>query len=239
MSDIKLGDAILCYNSPDDARKAVESGLAHTPADTVRLVFDNSQDFRIGTFMRNEHPEIAYVRSPANIGCCVSRNRIAEAMIRAGCSHWVVRDQDVVILADGWLADMAAVFQQYPDTGIVSWECIAKQITPHYERKEGGLTPEIAGACCMVSAGCVRAVGGWLTKTLFMRAEDTIFCFDAGLKGFKTRLVLGDQKVAHPAPSGGMGRHPRCAAVQAESEAIFQARCAQFNYPKVPGVNAP
>lgn len=235
---MRLGDAILCYNSPDDARKAVESGLAHTPTDTVRMLFDNSQDFRIGAFMLAEHPEIAYIRSPYNVGTCISRNWIAQRMIREGCTHWAIRDQDVAITADGWLSDMAAVFQQYPDTGIVSWECIAKQMTPHYERKDTGLTPEIAGACCMVSAACVRAVGGWYPKTLFMRMEDTDFCFQAGLKGFRTRLVLGEQKIAHDRPGSGMARNPRDAQSREYSETVFRQRCDQFGYPRIAGVNA-
>ena len=235
----KLGDAILCYNLVDDARRAVESGLAHQSPNVFRMVFDNSDDFRIGEFMLTEHPEIVYVRSPANVGCCVSRNAIASRMIREGCTHWVVRDQDVEILANGWLEDMLAVFQKYPDTGIVSWDCIPKQLMAHYDCDETGATPQVPGACCMVSADCVRGVGGWYSGTLFYRLEDSDFCFQAGLKGFKTRLVTGEQKIAHTTFSSGMGRHPRCAVIQALSEAVFQQRSAQFGYPKVPGVNCP
>ena len=225
------GDAILCHNSPSDARRAVESGLAHATPNVLTLVFDNSQDFRIGTFMFAEHPEIAYVRSPANIGCCCGRNRIAEFMLRAGCDLWVARDMDVVITGAGWIEDMAAVFQKYPDTGIVSWQCISDQLCNAQKPDETGAVPQVAGACCMVSAAAVRAVGGWATKTLFMRMEDSAFCFDAGLKGFKTRLVIGEQKIAHPTHSSGMGRHPRCAAIQAYSEAVFRQMEGQKGWP--------
>ena len=156
---MKLGDAILCYNLVDDAKRAVESGLAHPSPNVFRMVFDNSDDFQIGEFMLTEHPETTYVRSPVNVGCCISRNVIAARMIREGCTHWVVRDQDVEILADGWLDDMLAVFQKYPDTGIVSWDCIPKQLMAHYDCDETGLRRR-----CQEPAA-------WFPQTAFVASE--------------------------------------------------------------------
>jgi len=235
----RIGIGIIAYHSLPDAQRAVESVLARTTPPYDLVVWDNSEDFKTGAWVMSMPARFDYIRSPYNVGCCVSRNKLSEMFIRRGLTHWVILDQDVTITAPGWTEDMLAVFQKYPDTGIVSWDCIPKQLMAHYDCDETGATPQVPGACCMVSADCVRGVGGWYSGTLFYRLEDSDFCFQAGLKGFKTRLVTGEQKIAHTTFSSGMGRHPRCAAIQALSEAVFQQRSAQFGYPKVPGVNCP
>ena len=231
-----IGVAIITYQSPDDAKACVDSVIDHSPEETPILVWDNSQDARTLTALR-DYGQIEYVRSPGNVGCCCSRNHIVEWVIRKGLSHVCVLDQDVTATADGWLADLLAPFEQYPDTGITSYECIPKQLmTGGFDCDETGVTPQVPGACCMISVACVRAVNGWAREFMFYRGEDSDFCLRAGLAGFRTRLVRGVQKTAHPTHSSGMSKNPRCAAIQAVSEAIFQQRARAINFPKIPGV---
>lgn len=234
----KLGIAIITHHCLPDLQAAVESIVARTTPPYDLVVWDNSEDWRTGEWA-SLCERMTYIRSPYNVGCCVSRNALATLMLKRGISHWVVMDQDVTITAPGWAEDMLAVFAQYPDTGIVAWKCIADQLQAHYDMDATGATPQVPGACCMVSGACVRAVGGWYPGALFNRLEDSDFCFQAGLKGFKTRLVLGEQRIAHTHPGSGMARHPRANQVGALSDAIFQQRAHAFGYPLVSGVTAP
>ena len=224
----KVGIAIITYNSPDDARACVESVDRHTTAG-YSLLLDNSQDFRTGAWAIGL-PHWTYIRSPYNAGTCVARNRIAEWMIAHHRDHWVVLDQDVRVTATGWLDDMLAVFQKYPDTGVVSWACINEQMS-HAAMDLTDAVPEVAGACWMVSAACVKAVGGWCPKVLYHRFEDSAFCFEAAAKGFKTRLITGAQKIDNPSPGGGTGRNPRNVAVRAESDRLFAEVAAKKGWP--------
>jgi len=233
----RLGDAILCFYGFEDLMRAVESGLAHTPGEVFRFVFDNSEDFRIGEWVMYEHPEITYIRSPYNIGCCPGRNRIAEAAIRAGCTHWVVRDQDVEIIADGWMEDMLAVFRAHPDTGLVGWKLGYDQMSPRFQIDETGMVPETPGLCSMYSAESVRAVGGWNPAYFFYRGEDSRHSLAIGLKGYKTRLVLGVQKIAHNNPHQGLGRQPKMKREGERSLALFERETVELGFPRIPGIN--
>ena len=234
-----IGVAIITYQSPNDAQACLDSVIHHSPEKVPILLWDNSHDARtlVLAIDYEKYDHIKYVRSPGNVGCCVSRNHIFMDAIRKGLSHVCVLDQDVRVTADGWLDDMLAVFQKYPDTGCVAWKFIADQLqTGGYEMDETGATPQVPGACCMWSADAVRAIGGWYPGAMFYRLEDSDACLRAGLKGFKTRLVLSENKISHDRPSSGMARNPRDSAIRALSETIFQQRAHQFGYPRIPGV---
>ena len=234
----KVGICIISFNSPEDAKDCVASIVAHTPKDNPILLWDNSTQFVTGSWAVNQAATFDYIRSPYNVGTCISRNAASSWMLRHGLLKWVFMDQDVRVTADGWLDDMLAVFQKYPDTGCVAFKFIADQLQAHYDMDESGATPQVPGACCMWSAECVRAIGGWYPGALYYRIEDSDACLRAGIKGFKTRLVLGEQKISHDHPSSGMARNPRDAAIRAVSEAIFQQRARALNFPKIPGVTA-
>lgn len=227
-----IGVAIITFQSPEDAAECLKSVLAHTLTTGPIIVWDNSQDFKTGTLLLSELGSVEYVRSPANVGCCISRNHIWERFLALGVTHGVVLDQDVRVTADGWLEDMAAVFEKHPDTGIVSWDCINQQMAHHVPDATGAV-PEMPGACCMYSAACVRAVGGWESRVLYHRFEDSAFCFEAAAKGFKVRLVHGVQKIAHPAPGGGTGRNPRNETIKEASNRLYAEMSAQRGWPSV------
>jgi GT2 family glycosyltransferase len=154
-------------------------------------------------------------------------------MLRHGLLKWVFMDQDVRVTADGWLDDMLAVFAAHPMTGIVGWRCISDQLCKQ-PIGDGGLVPQMPGACCMFSAECVKMVGGWDHRFLYYRAEDTAFCFAARDKGFTTRLVMGEQRILHDHPGSGMARNARDVQVRAVSEAMFRQMAAARNWPDIP-----
>ena len=233
----RIGIAVLCYNSLPDVQAAIASVRAHTAQPYDLVIWDNSDAFHVGTWAVAQEG-LTYIRSPYNLGTCCSRNRLAELFIRRGLSHWVVMDQDVLVIGNGWVEDMLALFQKYPDTGIVGWKLGYDQMSPKYAIDPTGVVPETPGLCCMHSADCVRAVGGWEPLCFYDRFEDTGYCFAAGLKGFKTRLIVGEQKVAHASPHRGTGSNPRNDVIKAESHKLFMRRTAELGFPRIHGINA-
>ncbi len=224
----RLGIGILTYYAPDDLRAAVESIRQFTDCDYLPMVFDNSEDFRIAEWMPERNADWGYVKSPQNVGCAVSRNRISEWFIRRGIEQFVIMDQDVTIVKAGWLRDMLAMFNRYPDTGVVGWSLAIRQMGPSYKPDGTGAVPELPGMCNMYSAECVRKAGGW-DQRMFCYRFDSLFCLKAGKAGLKTRIVWPDtDAVRHVHPHKGVERHPRMLAERSRSVGIFVSECKRL-----------
>jgi len=230
----RVGIGILSFYGLGDVKVALASVREHTKVPYDLLVFDNSENFEVGEWMLAHATDAAYVRSPYNVGCSVGRNRACEIMIANGNQHMIIMDQDVQVIADGWVQDMLDVFARYPDTGIVGWE-LANRIPPRHPRDKTGAVPELPGMCNMYSLECITAAGGWCPEYFFYRF-DTDFCLLAGTKGYKTRVVNPDgtgDKVKHNHPHQGINRHPRAAAIRAESQTIFNRRKKELGFANV------
>lgn len=228
------GVAILCYYGLDDLKRGVESVLRNVSRETSILVFDNSENFENGEWMLANHPEIAYIRSPYNVGCSNSRNRIAEHFASLALHRFIIQDQDVEWTGDAY-TPMNAVFNQYPDTGIVTWPLALVQMAGH-RWDATGVCGETPGMCCMYSLEALAAgddpnLVGWCPD-IFMHREDTAVAFALGTKGYKTRVVLDvPDRVAHNHPHAGIQRYPGANAEWQRSDAILRRLSAQYGWP--------
>lgn len=226
----KIGIGILAFYGLDDLKRAVRSVQKHTKLPHALMVFDNSENDEVGEWVRHHAADVAYVRSPFNVGCARSRNEMAMWFGQRGIRHFVVMDQDVEVVGDAWAEDMLRVFVEHPDTGIASWHLAYRQMSPRYTVGKDGAVPEVPGMCCMYSLDAVKATGGWHPGYFFYRF-DSDFCLHAATKGYKTRFVWPDMdKVRHNHPHRGVGRHPRKAAIVKASEAIFRRRAKQLGF---------
>jgi len=229
----RIGIGILCFYGLDDVKTAVASVRRHTQVPYDLLVFDNSEDFEVGEWALDHGDGAAYVRSPYNTGCSRSRNRMCEFFAARGIEHFIVMDQDVEVVADGWAQDMLTVFGKHPDTGIVGWELANRTMGPHHARDATGVVIELPGMCNMYSVACMAATGGFCPE-YFAYRFDTDFCLLAGTKGFKTRVVWPDtDKVRHNHPHQGVGRNPRMGAIRKQSQTIFNRRKKELGFANV------
>ena len=227
-----IGIGVLAYYGLPDVQRCLPSIQQHTVNDYHLLLFDNSEDTEIREWVSRQMPEVEYVRSPYNVGCTVSRNRMAARFAQLGVRHFVVLDEDVEVVATAWDAEMLAIFGKYPDTGIVGWELANRSMGPRHARDETGVVPELPGMCNMYSMGCVRSVGGWCEEYFFYR-WDTDFCLTAATKGYLTRVVNpdgGHDGVAHNHPHRGTARNQRAGQIKRRSQAIFDRRKKELGF---------
>ena len=200
------------------------------------MLFDTTENDEVGGWARSHAADALYVRSPYNVGCARSRNWMAARFVKMGVPFFVLQDQDVAWVGDA-AAAMRAVFARYPDTGIATWHLATRQMSgsrAEYQPDKTGAIAETPGMCCMYSADCVKAVGGWKSSMLMYRF-DSLFCGAAAKAGYKTRVVWPDTNlVRHEHPHHGVQRYPWWRAEQKRSQAIFKGEVARHGL-SVPG----
>ena len=236
----KFGVAILCFYGLASAKTALDSVLAHAKPEYEILLFDNSENWEIGAWMREKHPTVPYRRSPYNTGSWNARNRIVEHFGSLGCERAIIQDQDVVWVGDA-VAPMAEVIRRYPDTGCVTWELAVTTMGNHRWDETGALSPpETPGMACMFSIAALAAgndpdLRGWYPGYGLCYRGDSDVCFSLWSKGYKTRVVLnGTGMVRHEHPHQGIHRlGSRLATEQAFSLRVFAQRREKYQWPRL------
>ena len=224
----RMGIGVICYYSVAEVVASVASVREHCRADYTLMLFDNSEDDEVGEWARHHAADALYVRSPYNVGCARSRNRLAAiAAGISGMSHLIIQDQDVVWTADA-VPPMRAVFARHKDTGIVGWNLANTTMGTPYPPDKTGAIPELPGMMNMYSVECIKAAGAWHSGML-MYLFDSLICLKASkLAGYKTRVVMGSPcAVEHRHPHRGVKRYPWWRDEQARSRAIFRAEVAE------------
>ena len=233
-----IGVGAIHFYFLDDLREQLAAVRAETREDYAFVVLDNSESFVLGQWRMEHCPEVAYIKQPYNVGTSIGRNRLAEWFAERGMTHFVVMDGDVRPTRTGWLADMRAVFDTHPDTGVVGWAGVIREIGCQHEPDATGRVPEMPSACCMYSMEAVRAAGGWCPEYFLHHGEDTDFCLNCGTKGYKSRVVLGVRdKVKHVHPHQGTARFGRFAQEQERSKQILLRRTKELGFARLPGLN--
>ncbi|NJN16764.1 MAG: glycosyltransferase family 2 protein [Oscillochloris sp.] len=90
------------------------------------LVFDNGSSDGSAELVAAEYPDVALIRSPQNLGFAGGNNMALRALRDGSAPAPADFTPDLVILlnqdtevAPGWLAGMAAAFEQFPQAGII------------------------------------------------------------------------------------------------------------------------
>lgn len=237
----RVGIGILCFYGAAEVAVNVASVREHCKQDRVLMLFDNSENDEVGEWARSHAADALYVRSPYNVGCAQSRNRIAATFARMGVRYFIVQDQDVRWVGDA-AAAMRAVFARYRKTGVVSWRLAVKQMGNHTWDKTGQLKPpETPGMCCMYDMEELTSgpagLRGWYPDYLMFRF-DTDRCFSAHVKGYGVRIANPNGQadlVRHDHAHGGVKRYPWWREEQARSRAIFARRSKEFGFPPLKG----
>ena len=233
----RIGIGVLCYGNAGEVARNVASVRDHCRLDYALAIFDNTESDEVGEWARHHAADVAYVRSPYNVGCSRSRNYLAATFAGMGIRHFIVQDQDVRWTGDA-AAAMRAVFARHPKTGIVSWRLAVKQMGSHKWDKTGQLSPpESPGMCCMFDMAELRAgpppLQGFCPDYFAFRF-DTDRCFSAHVKGYGVRIADPDGQpslVAHDHPHSAVKRYPWMKNEQARSRVIFARRSKALGFP--------
>ena len=232
LADAPIGIAVLCYQQPDLAERCIRSIQRAVNTPHVLRVYDNSEDFRTGAWFTCHAPEVEYVKMLGNVGCSNVRNRMAEDFGAMGLRYFVVCDQDVEFDADP-LPAFAAMFREFPNTGVVGYEGLIR--TAGWDRRVGadGLVPEISGVCSMYRMEAVLDAGGWCPDYFLYVGEDTYICCAAGKRGWTTRVIQGKCPMRHVAPNSGMKMNPWQTENWHRSIALFHKHCERFGFERL------
>lgn len=231
----EIGIGILSYYGLDVLQRAIEAYRRYTAMPYKLVVFDNSENWEIGEWLRRSAQDVHLIKSPQNVGCARSRNRLVEWFRSMSITHAVIADQDVCPVAPAWDVDMLDVFAAHPDTAIVGWYLVVKQMGPGYKPDATGMVDELPGACNMyaldaVCAGDDPRLRGWWPE-YFAYRFDSDMCLSMAKKGYKTRVVWPDTgKIVHPNPHQGVRRNPRMKAIQQASRKIFARRVEELGF---------
>lgn len=111
---------ILCHNRPDYARQAILSVIGQTCRSFVLTVSDNSSNNDVELMVRNEFPEIDYIRRSPALKPLEHFNRcIEEAQTDYFC---LFHDDDV--MSPNFVEEMTKCVNDYPTA--IAWGCNAK-----------------------------------------------------------------------------------------------------------------
>ena len=173
----------------------------------VYLVDNASTDDSVALTLAH-YPDVKVLRFSENSGYCMAYNRAMPHAFAGGC-EWVVWANNDVLLERGCLLELGKTTTQSREIGVVGPSFYAwDSDEPNYYMKgkhPGAIEPMrsgssmafnvdwVEGSFLMVSAECVRDVGG-LDPYLFFYWEETDFCRRARRKGW--RVVLAPRAIA-------------------------------------------
>lgn len=188
------------YNGETVLRECLDSVFAEQgPFRLEVLVHDDASSDQSLALLAQEYPQVRVIRSRANVGFCVSNNRMAEA---AGGDYLLLLNNDArlrphslsALLAEARRISVAAVL------GLPQYAMHDRSLVDRGYEFDLFMNPvpvftagshEVAtatGACLWIPRAVWDAVGGfpaWFESV----AEDIYFCQAARLLGFPTRVL--------------------------------------------------
>jgi GT2 family glycosyltransferase/Tfp pilus assembly protein PilF len=214
---------ILCYNKAEYTEKCLASLFQHdemVPYEVI--VLDNASvddsPFLLETYSRR----ITFVRSDINLGFVIGNN---EAARHAQGDYLLFLNNDTVV-TKGWLAELYACFQLYPDTGAAG----AMLLYPDGRLQEAGgiifqdgtgwnygrnaspsassfqFTREVdycSGAALMVRRDLYEKIGGFDRRFAPAYYEDTDLCFSIRKLGYRVRYCPHARVFHHEGATAG------------------------------------
>jgi GT2 family glycosyltransferase len=192
------------HNQLDHTRLCLDSITAYTPQSHEVIVIDNGSTDNTPDYLRSR-PDIRLITNTTNQGFAAATNQGIQA---AGGDYVLLLNNDTVV-TPGWLDRMLAVFDKYPDVGLVGpVSNYASGV--QYANGEMMSLSDRAKQYSGQSKECSRLIGFCLLarRVVFDRIglldeqfglgnfDDDDFCLRARLGGFKARVAL-DSFVYH------------------------------------------
>lgn len=115
----KLSIFILCHNRPDDTRQAIQSVLAQSDKAFTLTLSDNSSNDDVQRMVRNEYPNLNYVRRVPMLPALQHFNQC----INEVSSGWFCLFHDDDIMGPDFVAEFGAYLQRVPN--LMAYACNA------------------------------------------------------------------------------------------------------------------
>lgn len=196
---------VLCYNRPEYTAATLEA-LCDVPSGVEReiIAVDNGSDAPTRDLLRTRYDAgqiDKLVHVPTNLGTSPGFN-LGFAVSDPGSRYLSKLDNDIVVTTPGWLAELCAIFDDVPGTGIVSTEI----------ENHSGVTDlpavELGGHRLRNWMGWVAGGGGMtFPRELYARLGGFSTAFPSELK-----LMPDDLEYFHRVHKAGYSAYYVCAA---------------------------
>lgn len=195
-------------------RRCLESLRESTYKNVEIIVVDNGSQDGSGAQIRNEFPQITYLRSETNEGFTGGNNTGIDLAIGHGVKHILLLNNDAIV-TPSFLEPLVERMEQNPGTiGAISGKIylyppaangkdkmfwcagtrqrwymgyahIGEGEEDHGQYDEACKTPYASGCLMLMNGGVVRQIGG-LSNEYFMYWEESDWCMRAAALGFSS-----------------------------------------------------
>ena len=234
---------ILAHNQLGDTRQCLASIEQYTPVSHELILVDNGSTDGTAEFFRkyaSTRKNVHVVINQKNLGFA-GGNNVGLALARG--EHVLLLNNDTVV-TEGWLERMLAVFQRFPEVGLVGpvSNCVSgpQLISPvRYKRladlpsfavevatANAGQTaevPRLVGFCLLMRRSVIEKLGGLDERFGSGNFEDDDVCLRAGFAGFKLRIA-GDSFVHHTGSQTFKGAKINFGASMLRNWTLFKAK---------------
>lgn len=210
--DSGLSIVILTFNQADYTLKCLRSLRG---VDAEIILVDNGSDDGTDRMVRDEFPEVIYIRNERNLGVAAGRN----VGLRAASGRWLMLLDNDTEARPGEIMRLLDYLQNHSDVGLVapalrdisgnlqdsfkSFPGLTVKIRNVISRREkkvelpaDAIEPfYVIGACQMFTREVYKTSGG-LDEKIFFGPEDADFCMEVRRQG-KRVVYLPDISVTH------------------------------------------
>lgn len=200
---------ILTHNQLEFTKQCLDSIEAYTPESHELIIVDNGSTDGTIDYLREymkSHNNVRVVANAANRGFAAGNN---QGLAIAGGEYVLLLNNDTIV-TKGWLGRMLAVFDRYPDAGIVGPVSnyvagiqLVKNV-PYRNIEDMHLFaarwaaehtdqstefPRVVGFCLLARKSVINSIGGLDEQFGSGNFEDDDFCIRAAMAGFKARIA--------------------------------------------------
>jgi GT2 family glycosyltransferase/acetyltransferase-like isoleucine patch superfamily enzyme/cytochrome c-type biogenesis protein CcmH/NrfG/glycosyltransferase involved in cell wall biosynthesis len=201
---------ILAFNQLKDTKLCLQSIENHTPQPYELILVDNGSTDNTLDYLQkyaDDHSNVQVIANKENLGFAAGNN---QGLAVAKGNYVLMLNNDTVV-AKGWLGRMLAVFERYPEVGIVG--PVSNNVSGPQQVREASYRTlkdmpsfakkwsaehvgksleyqRVVGFCLLAKRAVIDRIGGLDEKFGSGNFEDDDFCLRAAAAGYKARIAL-------------------------------------------------
>jgi glycosyltransferase involved in cell wall biosynthesis len=200
MSEPFVNIGMVTFNRLDFTRRSIDSVIAHTKCPYVLTVVDNRSSDGTRDYLKELHTR----GKIKNLILLDENEGVAKASNRAwrsepDAAYYLKLDNDIVILKDNWLKDMANVIAHAPFLAAIGYnvEPVSYPLTELNGVRFRIMKKNIGGACFLIPKRTRRLLGYWCEDYGRYGEEDADYCERISLLGLLQAYMEDEAMLLH------------------------------------------